>query len=530
MIHNFILDNVFMGVSVQKRSFNMTVKNILTPGASGNIKPIPIHHAIPPPSSAIYKVTIDNGTTEIDISDRISSGKFNGGTTKTIGNFELSIVDPAKTIYNQIANFNDVYFYGEYGETATTKRLRYKIESKGFNQYETVISGLGIIMTLASKNIIYKTKDVNGNITTKGISTIITEILQANFPEITDFSEIETNATLIEKNYSEIPFMDIINDLCGSTHEFYLDYNLVPHYFTRGSITNSEEAISDEVNFLGTDENADNAEEIFSRVRVYGANVDGVQIIATSEEDTSLTGGIKKDKVIVNTSIKTTLQGQQIADAEFETMRNPSRLGAFNSCLLPSLNPGEKIFIAIPNEGIVPGYYQVEEFTHEFDLSIPNGFKTKVVMEKRRISLSKIIEETNEFKSASTEKDNPNDMDFSQIITFDVDSGTHSGTQISEGYLKVSPGLTTGTWISPIFSLNSNLTAIELKWAGDNLVQDYLTTSAQLWFSLNGGTTWKLNPFEGEIDTVPTGKDLRAKVVLNAADSRVKIVGIYFKY
>ena len=152
----------------------MAVRNIRS---IGRTKPIQIYHVIPPPSSAIFKVTIDIGTSELDVSDLISSGKFNGGTTKTIGNFELRFLDPEKTIYNQISKFDDVYFYGDYGTTASTKRLRYKIESKGYDNDKTVISGLGILMQLAGKKIIYET-------VAKAKSTILTEIIQNNFPEI----------------------------------------------------------------------------------------------------------------------------------------------------------------------------------------------------------------------------------------------------------------------------------------------------------------------------------------------------------
>lgn len=501
------------------------IRNI---NAIGRTKPIPIYHAIPPPSSAIYKVTIDDGTTETDVSDLIVSGIFNGGTTKTIGNFELKIIDPAKTIYNLISKFNDVYFYGDYGASATTKRLRYKIESKGYDNHNTIISGLGILMKFAGKTIIYKTVDANNNLTTKAKSTILTEIIQENFPDISDFTNIETNSDEVQKNYSEIPFMDIINDICESTHEFYLDYDLAPHYFTKGSITNTSDAISEEVNYLYANDNIDDAEEIFSKVRVYGSTIEGVQIIATSEEDTSLTGGIKKDKIITNTSITTITQAQQLADAEFEKIRNPVRIGAFNSLLLPGLNPGEKLFIALPQEDISPGYYQIQEFTHEFDLSVPNAFRTKVIMVKRRINLPKIIESINEFTSESTDKENPNDMDFSQIITFESTSGTHSDTEVDGGYLKVDEGKSVGTWLSDIYTFSSDLSSIEFRWSGESLITDTSATTSQLLYSVDGGITFTPNLTQEEVISITEGTKLQIKFLLR--DPLAKVKSIAFLY
>ena len=506
----------------------MVTKNISAIGPSGNVKPIPVYHIIPPPSSAIFKVTIDNGTTEIDITDRISSAKFNGGTTKTIGSFELEILDPSKTIFNQISHFNDVYIYGDYGETASTKRLRYKIEVIEFKDYKTILTGLGIMMKLASKKIIYRTVDSNDTLVTKTKSAIIQEIITQNFSDITDFSEIETNTDEVQKTYLEIPFLDVIIDLCGDTHEFYLDEDLVPHYFTRGSVKNEAEGISEDVNYLGANNNANSVEEVFSRVRVYGATTDEVQVIATSEEDTTITNGIKKDKTIVNKSIVNSVQAQQLADEEFERIRSAFRNYSLSSFFLPSLNPGEKLFIAAPNDGISPGYYFVQEFTHEFDLSIPNGFKTNVIVNKKMYKFSTVLKDTETFKAESSDTNNPYDMDFSQIITFDEDSGTHDGTEISEGYLKLSSGETSGIWISPIFTLNDNLAGIQIKWAGDYLVSQYQVKSSQIWFSLNGGATW--SNYTKSLTSVPTGRDLRIKIVLQQATAQVKIIGVNYKY
>ena len=505
----------------------MAVRNVR---GLGRTKPIQIYHAIPPASSAIWKVTIDIGSSELDVSDLIMSAKFNGGTTKTIGNFELRILDPQKTIYNQIDLFDDIYFYGDYGTTASSKRLRYKLETKGYEDDKTVISGLGILMIFSEKKIIYQTIDSEGNFITKGKSTIITEIIQANFPDITDFSEIETNSDAVQKNYSEIPFMDIINDICGSTHEFYLDHNLVPHYFTRGSIQSSVEAISEEVNYLGADENTSDAEEIFSRVRVYGAFLEGLQIIATSESDTSLTGGIQKDKVIKNTSIETTTQAQELADSEFLNIKNPPRIGSFNSLLLPSLNPGEKLFIAIPTEDVSPGYYQIQEFTHIFDLSVSAGFKTKVIMEKRRISLPKIMGEVGEFTEEATAKDNPHDMSFSQVITFKEDSGTHTNTELSDGYLKVVSGASSGNWLSEVFELDENVSAIEFLWTGESLVTETSVKTSQIFYSLDGGTTFSENLVLGSETSVISGKDIQLKLVLNDPLAKVKAVAFRYKF
>ena len=494
----------------------------------GRTKPIPIKHIIPP-SAAIPKVTIDVGSEEIDVTDLITTANFNVGVVTTVGSFELNFLDPIKTNYNKISNFNDVYIYSDYGSEATTKRFRFKIESVGYSDSQVNLKGRGIGMILLEKSIIYQSLDGDGNLTSKNKSTILQEILEDNFSNITDYSQISTNSTEIERNYGEIPFNDIIEDLCGDNYYFYLDYDLVPHYFEKGSVQNSTEAIG-EVNMLTVNDNADNAEDVYTRVRVYGKKEGDVIILATSESNTTNTNGIQKDYIINNSSITTSTQAQQIADAEYDRLLNPPKISDITSMFLPTLAQGEKLFIGISEENIEPVYYNIKEFTINIDNTGDIPFCTQVIVESKRSNVSTSIKDLTQTQIESIENDNPNDLDSSKIITFGVDTGTHDGTEISEGYLKVAKGNSQGTWISPIFTLSNQPTGIEARWSGERLVQEYTSTSSQLWFSLDGGTTWRYNPPVGTTATVPTGKDLRIKIVLNQSEAQVKIVGVYYKF
>jgi len=512
----------------------MPTRNISTLGPSGNVKPIPIHHAIPPVGNAIMKITIDTSSGEQDITDLIMQGTFNVGVTSTIGDFDISFLDPDKTYYNLISLFDDVYLYADYGTEATTKRFRFKLESKGNFDFKTNIVGRGIGMILSNKSIIYETLDDDGNQTYKNKSTVIQEIIEDNFSDITDFSEIESDTTQIQKSYFEIPFFDIIEELCGNDKYFYLDKDLVPHYFTKGSVINTNEAIVDG-NLVTINDNSNNAEEIYTRVRVYGQSEDGIPVLYTHNIGTTNTGGINKDYIINDTSIKTSTQAQIRAEAEADRLTNPVSIGSLVSILLPSFIPGESLFVSLPEQNINPGNYNIKEFTINLDNEGgSNGseypYTTEFTVEQKRTNTPKVIKDIVQSQSELSENNNPNDLDFARIITFETDIGTHDDTQISENYLKVYSGKSQGTWISPIYTLDDDVSEIEIRWAGDNLTQDYLTTSAQLWFSFNGGATWKLNPESGSTSTVVSGRDLRLKVVFNSSDQRVKRLGAYFSY
>jgi len=507
----------------------MPVKNISAIGPSGNVKPIPIYHVIPPTDKAIIKITVDTSSGEIDITDLITQGTFNVGHTTTIGDFDLSFIDPEKTNYNLISLFDDIYIYADYGTEATTKRFRFKIESKGYSNSKTNLVGRGIGMILADKSIIYETLDSDGNQTYKNKSTVIQEIIEENFSDITDFSNIETDTTQIQKSYFEIPFFDIIEELCGDDKIFYLDKDLKPYFLTKGSVTNEQEAIVSG-NLIEVKDNSDNAEEIYTRVRVYGKSEDGIPIIYTYNMGTTNTSGINKDYVINNTSVTSTTQAQLLAEAKADELVSSTQIGDLVSFLLPTLVPGERLFVSLPEHDIDPGYFNIKEFSIELDNQGDYAYKTNFIIERKRLSTPTVIKEIIQSQKGIADNDNPNDLDFSRIITFTEDSGTHYDSEINEDYLKVSSGKSTAYWESDTYSLTNNLSQIEIRWSGDLLVGDYASTSSQIWYSTNGGATWNL-AINGKLDTsVDTGKDLRIKLVLNQSDARVKRVGIYYSY
>ena len=507
------------------------VKNISAIGPSGNVKPITEHVIIPPYSDAVYKVTIDIGSEEIDITENIVEASFNFGVitagNSTIGDFTIKFLDPIKTNFNKISAFNDVYVYGDYGTSATTKRHRFKIETIGFTEnFETEISGKGIGMILSEKSIIYQSLDSDGNLTSKNKSTVIQEILENNFSEITDFSQIETDTTQIQKSYSEIPFIDVMEELCGLSYYFYLDKDLVPNYFSKGSKVNTTEAIGlvNKVSFI---DNSDTSEGIYTRVRVYGFSEGGIPIIATKDIGTTNTGGIQKDYIITNSSVISQTQAQELANETAENLSNSTRIGNINSLFLPTLNPGESLFIGLSEEGIEPAYYNMPEFSFVIDNNGDYPSTTQSTIEKKKSNISYIVKDIIQTQSEISENENPYNLDYSRVITFEKDIGTHSNTTINEDVLK--PTSTTGTWISEIYTLDNDISAINVKWYGDNLSQIYQTTSAQLWVSINGGATWKYLLFKGQ-STIPKGRNLRIKIVFNASDQRVKRIGIYYNY
>jgi len=501
----------------------MPVSNIDSIGIGGRTrpKPIPIHHLIPPVADSDMKVVIES-TTDHDLSDLILSGSYSDGVTNTVGAFDFKIIDPDKAIYNAISTFDEVVVYADYG-TPTNARFRGIIEKLGFADSYLIISGRSVGMIFAEKNIIYQSTDVDGNLAPMTKSDILKEIIEDNFDDI-NVDDVVVNSTEITVNYFEIPFASIIEDLCGTTHSFYLDTERAAQYFVKDSITNTTEIVVEDSNLLETLDNADDSNEVYSRVRVYGANLDGIPIIATSESDTSNTGGIEKDLKIDNASATTTTQAQESADLEFEKLRNIPKIGQIKSLFLPTLIPGERIFISSPREGIDPAYYSITSYTQSFDLNGDAWAKTTIDLVRRKQSISGMMRERINFEDFISENLNKNDMDYSVIYDFSEGIGTHSDTEIDiDNGVLTTDGSATGTWISPTTTLTTDTSAVEVRVKGNKI------TGTKVFISVDNGVTYTPIQTLGQSQAL-TGKNIVLKIVLNSADTEVTACGILYKF
>lgn len=500
----------------------MAAKNTFVIGPSQNQKPIPIWHVIPPASESDYYFKIITDTEEIDLTDIVTKGTITDGATNTVGSFEITIIDPDKTIYDKIATFDDLVLYADYGDP-TSLRFRGKIERRGYQDIYTVISGRSVGMIFVDKPIIYAS---NGK---KKKSDILKEIIDINFSEHSiNVDNISEDENLIDVNYFEIPFIDIITEICGSSHDFYLNHSYNAFYFPKGSINNMTDGISQEQNHIETTDNADDSESTYSQVRIYGSSVNSIPLIATSELDTTITRGVSKVLKIDNSSIITDDQLIDFTDSQKQIAQEIPKVGTHTALFLPTIQPGEKLFIAIPREGIAPGYYPVISYTHEFDLGSEHDRKTTINLVRRRQEISDIMKGRISFESKISENSNPNNQDFAKRITFNEDSGTHSKTIIAEGYLQVKEGEAVGQWISDIIDLGEDVSRMEFYLTGELLVQQYSVTTSYLWYSLDGGTTWKLSPGNGIQVVGQTGNQLRFRIDLNSNESKAQSIAYMY--
>lgn len=509
------------------------IRALTSLGPSGRPKPIHVIDFIPPAANFIYKLEIVTDTETIDFTEKIVDGFFTEGVTSTIGDFDFKILDPSNSISDRVEEFDTVKVYLDYGSSATTLKFNGRIERKNNTEYTYLnITGRSVAMIATETNITYSS---NGPMARSEILKAVFNIKKSDevtpkyFGGLISTAGIEDDLTEVSKTYEEVPFWDFVEDLCNNgERDAYISPELVMNYFVKGSRKNSTEAIVEGINLIKPKEYAKDTEEIATKVRVYGQSTEGIPIIATSTSNTTNTKGIDKVFRMDNTNISTTSQAEEFVNYQSTNKLVAPTLGVVDSIILPTLSPGEKLRITSPVNNIPPEYYEINSYTHSW--SETGSPETSVVIKKQRLDLPNILKKNIKTQVDVIERVNPNDMDFSQVIKFDTDSGTHVNTEINEDYLKVVVGQNSGRWESDLFELGSKVKAVEFRFKGDKLTQQYSATTSNLWYSFNGGTTWHLKPISGSTVRVPTGRDLKIRIDLNSSDAQVKVVSFLYRF
>lgn len=491
----------------------MAVRNIR---GIGGTKPIPVFVWIPPTFSPIYKIEVYDGTTATNITDYVIEGEYTDGITETIGNFSFKVNNSTQAYSTSFDTYDQVRIYMDYGTTATTLRFVGMIERLSKSESNLIISGRGSAAKVIGKNITYSATDT-------ARSTILSEIIAANFTSITT-TNLESDTSTLTVNYFEKPFWDIVEEICFiGSRDAYIDKDFDFNYFVSGSRRNTTEAIVHTYNLINTGDFSPDASSIANNVRVYGFETSGLPLISTSSDSTSQSIYEVKNIKISDESITTTSQAKTRSDYELSKNKDPPTVGTITSLGLPTLLPGEQLRISDPLNEINPGYYQVHKFTHKFSNDDP--FMTEVTIQKERTSIPKILRKRIKFESEIMKNINKNDLDYSYVWNFDSESGTHSSTRISinsntgTGVLETTGGAT-GTWISDLLTLDSNVSAVELRMAGSD------TAGTQLFVSVDGGTVYN-SVLSGDT-TITSGQDIKIKVVLNSATTQISALALLY--
>ena len=478
---------------------------------------IPTHIWVPPIDEIEFKIEIvDSSNNVYDISDEIVEGEWTDGVTETIGNFTFTIDNADQSFTNKFSLYNEIRIYTDYAESATTKRFVGLLEKISTKEGDIVVSGRSIASRVMGVTVTYSGTDYSHEI----LSTILTNY--ASYITQNNIDTTESTDTIVTVNWYQKPFWECVQELCNKTsYDAYIDMNLDFNYFVSGTRKNTTEAVVHDHNLEDVGDFTPDLSQVYNRIIVYGAKIEGIQIIWTEESDSSISSYDPRELIINDSNIITTEQARDRALYEKSLQENPPILGEVTCLGLATILPGEKIRISHPDSNLQPGFYDIRKFTHK--LSSDDSPLTVLTIKKEGDTISRILKKRVTFESESTEKENPNEMRYTILYTFDSYSGTHSSTQITDGVLKTD-GSSTGTWISDLTTTSENITYIELRVTGDSLA------GTEYYFSTDGGNTYQtINSLSTAIQTSPTGTNFKLKIVLNSSSTQIKSAGILYK-
>jgi len=471
-----------------------------------------IHVPIPKIRNTHVKVEI-NG---VDMTSRVLDSNWVLPCTNGIGTFNVNISN-SNGQYSSIYSVGDtVNFYADNSDASIlqfTGRIDYiKDDISNSGQFLN-IQGRHKSYLLNEFLICYSAEE-------KETSEILKEIIDKLSSDYGfTYSNINTSTSSMSVEWNYKPFWECIIEIANKAgFDCYVDNDLDFHYFKENSISNTDNAIVEGDNFISSQDLGTNNYYDKTRVVVMGQDKNGLPIIYTaisSNEDEI------RELFIKETSLNTYEKVKSLAESKLLKIENRIIQIKTTSYGLDSISPGDNIWIIVPRQKLA-GQYKIVNIKHKFGMKV-GGWKTEVDFEEFSENISQNIQNLNTTTNQISNNQNVNKLNYSYNFDFLENVGTHTNTKIDikKGVLKTD-GSASGTWVSPIKTLDSNAKAVELRMSGeqtDNILVD---------FSLNGGTVWKSLKYISTSYTVPTGKSLRLKVELLSASARLSGLSLLY--
>lgn len=467
---------------------------------------------LPREDSLTWSVTI-NGE---DVTTDIISSEVMRGVCPEIGEFKISLINTDSAYNDKFSKGQTFLLKMDFSDGSTT-RFNGKID-----RIQNVYSlNMGYVLELKGGHITSSLLDVRVTESYDGSSTIteIIEDLIATYLTGYTSNITATSTTTPTINWDEKPFWDCIFDLCKiADADAYLSDASIINFFDRESVENNDEAIvwNDtliELQGLGTQTLTTK-----NKIRVYGDDGTGLPVISTVNDLTSQSSYGIKELTLFDTSTTTTEEGDSIGNAELSENANPKDEGEASALILPSLQPGDYIWITNPPIGIT-GQYRVYKYIHSF----PNERTTAVIGKERK--MPHVIKKRIEKELALQTITNPYKMSGSLNYPYDNENdiaSKDSNVSITNGKVTLSSG-SQGVITHSTSTLSSDITSVHLLAVGNNLVG----TTFEL--SVDGGVTYETINLNNLTELTYTGNLVVLKITIQSSSTEIDSVAVLYK-
>ena len=369
------------------------------------------------------------------------------------------------------------------------------------------------------------TREYEGDTT---CDTILKELVD-NY--LTGFTYTNVTASVVTPNikWSNKPFWEAVEDLCKlsiptaevtrtkTRFDCYVDDDKDFHFFEENSIETTTDAIvwNDtliELTGFGEEQNV-----IKNKIIAYGYDDTGLPIIDVATDTSSQNSYGTKEMVITDKDLNTYSKTAGLASANLNNQKDPKKEGQALCFWLPTINPGEKIWISEPTSKIIE-QNKIFKYTHRYPLE-----RTHLILTKTR-NVATLFRDRILKDIAQDIIVNPYEM--TKSLNFPFDNANNLSAQddnvtITEGKIKLSSG-TTGEFVTKTFSQNDNITNCHLKVVGEQ------NTDTVYKVSTDGGENYTVVLPE-TLTSLTLGKDIIIKVQLNNANAEIDSIALLIK-
>jgi hypothetical protein len=473
---------------------------------------------IPPAYTPEWKIEIVfNDGSVMDVTGIILEGRITDACTDEIGGFSLKLPNGDEAFTGVFRGGEVMNYYCDYAPDATTLRFSGVVEKPNFNNHELVISGRShglhlIERTVTKKYVSVDSADIFRDlITTYGGGRFTMNGIPATVGIALTFDWIQKS------------FIDCAKDLCIAIgYDWYVSAAKDVSLFITSENINDDDAVVDDFNLVNVGEFADDLSLVKNRIKVYGKNSNGVQVLYTAQDDASIAAYGLKELIIQDESITTFEAARDLAELRKTEGITPPKVGDVKSVHLCTALPGQFLTISAVYDGLSEGRYPVRQVEHEFGDSI---VYTTVVVNKEprsyKSALKRLMETSNGLQDASP---NPNDLDFSYHFTFDdAGGGSLANAVVSNGVLSVEPGHDVGLWTSPVRLLDTPVNQVYLNMDAENNSGIIVEVSG------NSGVTWEIVQVRTlQTVTSAAGTNLMVRITMTGAASQVSGISLLY--
>jgi len=448
------------------------------------------------------------------VKTRLLSAEFTKGVCPEVGTFKVQLINFDSVYTNKYSLNQSVQLYADY-ESGTTLIFEGRID-KLDNKYDSAlaftleISGVHITRELMDLTAI-KSYDGSLNITQ------ILDDLNSTYLSGYTVSNTSTYASNPNIKWDEKPIWDCIHDLSKLTDaDCYISDTSVITFFDKNSIENNQEAIpmNRMISIIGFGIQSLTAK---NKIKVYGDDGTGMPVIYTAEDTSSKSKYGTKVETLFDTSIKSNAQAEEMGEAQLVESANPTDEGTVETFLLPTLKPGDKIWIANQKIGVT-GQFRIYKFIHKF----PDKMTAVTIGKERK--LTQLFKKRVEKELSLASITNPYSMTGSINFTFDDLTGIatkDSNVDVAGGFLKLNSG-SEGRFTTIEYTFDNPITEIELRVVGNNI------TSTDFEYRINSGSTY-VSLATGRNILPASSSKIMFRTKLNSATTELDSIAYLYK-